>query len=203
MRSLNQEKLKSPLVLIDPVDKIRNAAAAVSDEQFKRLITAAQQFLRQPSKRFFEEETVDVALLEKKYAKQLPHLVIIKATGKPGKPDITGTKIKQVYDFVIKKTEEFGIMEKSWHFDHTQHALLWLMAKKIKLEAQTVVQGPPVKLTEFVKSFKKKYRRTTVKNGRIYGYAQREHPELKSFLMSILQEPYIRERVTRITLLKP
>jgi len=42
-----------PLVIIDPVDPNRNAAAAVSMQNFSTFVRACQDFVRKPSKRFF------------------------------------------------------------------------------------------------------------------------------------------------------
>ena len=47
------EKFGSPLVFIDPTDKNRNAAAAVSVEQFARFIAASREFLKKPGSKFF------------------------------------------------------------------------------------------------------------------------------------------------------
>jgi tRNA nucleotidyltransferase (CCA-adding enzyme) len=42
-----------PLVIIDPVDKTRNAAAVINAENFVKFIAAAKAFTKKPSKRFF------------------------------------------------------------------------------------------------------------------------------------------------------
>jgi tRNA nucleotidyltransferase (CCA-adding enzyme) len=42
-----------PLVIIDPVDPNRNAAAAVSMQNFSTFVRACQDFVRKPSERFF------------------------------------------------------------------------------------------------------------------------------------------------------
>tara|TARA_Y100000310_G_C20677597_1_gene813993 strand:+ start:196 stop:1563 length:1368 start_codon:yes stop_codon:yes gene_type:complete len=43
----------APLIVVDPVDKNRNVAAALSLNQFSRIVAASQSFLRKPDKRFF------------------------------------------------------------------------------------------------------------------------------------------------------
>ncbi|MEM5804731.1 MAG: CCA tRNA nucleotidyltransferase [Candidatus Aenigmatarchaeota archaeon] len=47
------EKFDSPLVIIDPVDSNRNAAAAVSAENFSRFVFEARRFMKNPNERFF------------------------------------------------------------------------------------------------------------------------------------------------------
>ncbi len=52
-RSRIPPKLSGPLIVVDPVDPERNAAAAVSEETLWRFIAAAKAFLKRPSSSFF------------------------------------------------------------------------------------------------------------------------------------------------------
>ncbi len=47
------KKFHTPLIFIDPVDPNRNVAAAVSAESLYKFIFAAQEFLKNPSEKFF------------------------------------------------------------------------------------------------------------------------------------------------------
>ena len=60
LRELNASKKYSPLILIDPVQKDRNAAAALSKEKFDLFITLAKEYLKNPSEIFFIEKEVAV-----------------------------------------------------------------------------------------------------------------------------------------------
>ncbi len=53
----------APLIVIDPVDKNRNVAAAVSERSFNRFVKAAKLFLKKPSEKFFFPEA-EVNLLD-------------------------------------------------------------------------------------------------------------------------------------------
>lgn len=48
-----KKKFESPLIVIDPIDKSRNVAAALSLNQFSRFMAAARQYLKKPSDKFF------------------------------------------------------------------------------------------------------------------------------------------------------
>lgn len=48
-----RKKFDAPLIFIDPTDRNRNVAAALSTEQFARVIAASRAFLKKPSKKFF------------------------------------------------------------------------------------------------------------------------------------------------------
>ena len=53
---VNTSKLVSPLIVIDPVQKDRNAAAALNEDKFEAFKNAAKEFLKHPSKDFFAEK---------------------------------------------------------------------------------------------------------------------------------------------------
>ena len=56
MLNLNESKLQSPIVFVDPTFKERNALAALSRETFEKFKKASKVFLRAPSKRYFEKQ---------------------------------------------------------------------------------------------------------------------------------------------------
>jgi len=52
------QKFKSPLVVIDPVDKNRNVSAAVSIEKFYTFVKACKDFIEYPKEEFFFKKTI-------------------------------------------------------------------------------------------------------------------------------------------------
>ena len=56
--AINKSKLLSPLVVIDPVQKDRNAAAALDHEKFDIIRRRSKEFLKNPVKEFFEEKVL-------------------------------------------------------------------------------------------------------------------------------------------------
>lgn len=73
---LNKEHIrqfKSPLIVIDPVDKNRNVGAAVSIEKFYTFVKACRDFLQNPKKEFFFKKTLkpySIAKISKKIEKR-------------------------------------------------------------------------------------------------------------------------------------
>jgi len=57
---VNSSKLTSPIIVIDPVQKGRNAAAALSKNKLNTLIEISKKFLDKPSKDFFTEKKLDI-----------------------------------------------------------------------------------------------------------------------------------------------
>ena len=54
LMDLNSAKLNSPIILVDPTYKQRNALAALSDETFEKFKSACKKFLKNPSLKSFE-----------------------------------------------------------------------------------------------------------------------------------------------------
>jgi len=63
LMNLNGAKLQSPIVLIDPTFKQRNALAALSKETFIKFQKYCKEFLKNPNERFFDKKESDFAKL--------------------------------------------------------------------------------------------------------------------------------------------
>src|SRR3989344_6716886 len=57
---INASKLHSPVILIDPTFKGRNALAALSYETLEKFKKICKEFLKNPSEKFFEEKKLDL-----------------------------------------------------------------------------------------------------------------------------------------------
>ncbi|MEM2139288.1 MAG: nucleotidyltransferase domain-containing protein [Candidatus Woesearchaeota archaeon] len=64
--NLNKSKLQSPLIIIDPILKTRNASAGLSYEKFNLFIEKSIDFLKNPEKKFFETKTPEKILKKNK-----------------------------------------------------------------------------------------------------------------------------------------
>ena len=60
LMDVNSSKLQSPVILIDPTHRERNALAALSWETFRKFQKAGRKFLKKPSIRDFEKERVAI-----------------------------------------------------------------------------------------------------------------------------------------------
>ncbi|MBW2977415.1 nucleotidyltransferase domain-containing protein, partial [Candidatus Woesearchaeota archaeon] len=122
LRSLNLAKIYSPLVIIDPVQADRNAAAAVSTEKYEQFICACKEFLKKPSKEFFKRKEVSVDDLKKRAGKD--KLVLLEIVALAGKEDVVGSKLLKVLEFIETKLKqnEFKIYEKGWKWDKKKKA---------------------------------------------------------------------------------
>ncbi|RLF13241.1 MAG: CCA tRNA nucleotidyltransferase [Thermoprotei archaeon] len=106
------EVFKSPLVVVDPVDKNRNVAAALSLEKLSTFILACQLFMLKPSKVFFGlgVERKEAAKLDiKSYIEKSGTALLAIATDlEPSPPDILWGQIKRSSQGLAKLLERGG-----------------------------------------------------------------------------------------------
>jgi len=196
--NLNKSKLISPLVIIDPVQKDRNAAAALSREKFDSFIQSCKSFLKKPSKDFFKIKKIDIEYLKKKAGKD--SLVLIKAKPTSGKEDVVGCRLLKAFKFLEKEIleKDFKIIDKGWEWDKKGEALLWFIIKNEKLGKEIIAYGPPIKMKKFVLDFKKKYKKTFVEKGKIAAKVKREFTDVCSLLNKSIKDEYIKDKVKDI-----
>ncbi|MEM4625324.1 MAG: nucleotidyltransferase domain-containing protein, partial [Candidatus Pacearchaeota archaeon] len=91
--NINSEKLKSPIIIIDPTFKSRNVASSLSDETFLKLKEAAINFLKSPKIDFFELKKLDINKMEREAYENNAHLIKLEIFTKKQSGDIAGTKM--------------------------------------------------------------------------------------------------------------
>jgi len=164
---LNASKLQSPVVLIDPTYKQRNALAGLGQETFERFQKNAKAFLRKPSLKFFEIQKLDFESLKKKSEKKKLDFVVLELkTGKqPG--DVAGSKILKFYKHLEKEIGKFFDV-KGKGFEYSGEGRIGKVFFSVKRKKEILFTGPGVKQKKHVAAFKQKHRKTFTKKGRIY-----------------------------------
>ena len=172
---LNNAKIQSPLILVDPVDRMRNAAAALSREKYHLFIQKCKAYLKKPNQRSF--------LVKKKI---IPKGAIAFAFPLSKKKSVAGTyfslfnKLKRqliLEGFVLKKSD--FVVEDS--------LILWFLFQREQLSEFIERRGPPVSAKEHVKRFRKKHREVYVKRGVLYAREKRTYVSARTFLEHLLK----------------
>jgi tRNA nucleotidyltransferase (CCA-adding enzyme) len=194
---MNASKTAGPLVLVDPVQPERNAAAAVSRENFDRLVSAAKAFLARPSRAFFEDRRIDADALRKR-----GHLVLAEAKPLDGKQDVVGAKLCLAFEFLRKQLERrgFALKDAGWEWDGGRPATFWFLCRDAKLPETMQWEGPPVALERHAAAFRKKYRNATVRNGKLWAAIKRLHTTPESLLRELIRDGYVRMRTAGVRL---
>lgn len=191
---LNKSKTEGPLILIDPIQKDRNASAALNEEKFFEFINAAKKFLKKPSANFFEEKKTDFEKIKKERI-----FAMLEANPLKGKNDVVGSKIVKVFEYIKKELEDFDVKKSGWEWK--DKATLWYVLNKKELPKEYEQQGPPIKMKEAILNFKKKHKKTIVKNNKIYAVIKRNKTKLTEILKEIIAQEYVKERIKSIKLL--
>ncbi|MDP3990250.1 MAG: CCA tRNA nucleotidyltransferase [archaeon] len=192
---LNKSKTQSPIIIVDPVDKNRNAAAALTEDKVKLFQKKAKGYLTKPSKSFFETELLTKEMVEKKAGKK--PFVILTAIPFDGKEDVIGMKNFKVFEFLKDELNPFGVVEGDWEWN--DKVTYYFILKTDNLPEIQVRPGPPLTMKENVKDFKKKNSKTYEQDGRIMAEIKTRNPRLKDFVEYTLKKKYVLEKVKKIT----
>jgi tRNA nucleotidyltransferase (CCA-adding enzyme) len=163
---LNESKLKSPIVLIDPTYKERNALASLSLESFKKFQKAGREFLAHPSKSYFEARTRNIDEMKKKAERLKAEFVsIMLKTDKPA-GDVAGTKMQKFYRFLEQSLErDFEVLDKIFEYKRGHEARVCFV---LKSRGFVLRKGPPISMSKEASIFKKMHKGSFVKDKRLW-----------------------------------
>lgn len=165
LREINESKLHSPIIVIDPTFKQRNALAALSDETFFKFQKACRMFLAAPSDKFFVVKDKE-GDMRKKFGESL---IELKLTTDKQAGDIAGTKLKKFYGFFIRELERYFNIEKS-EFVYDEDNNVGNIYLAIKQKKEIVFHGPPIEMKEPLAKFKKEHKNIKVIKGQAFAY---------------------------------
>lgn len=202
LMSMNASKIDNPLIVVDPVQKGRNAAAAVSEESFKKFIKTAKAYLKKPSLNYFIEENFDV-YVNSIFMKKKRNNHCFKILVKPliGKEDVIGSKILKIKEYIDNEliNNDFNISWSDWKFDEKESIIAYCVKKEL-LSKQVVIQGPPNEFPMHVKDFKKKHPNNWTKKGAVFAKEKRKHLTSFNLISYVLKRKYVSQRCKLIIL---
>jgi len=185
---LNKSKI-SPLILIDPVQKERNAAAALSIEKFDEFVNACKAYLKKPSEKFFIQKKTKIP----------KDAVALKIIPLKGKEDVARAKALSAFNYIKKMLNEEGFVVKDSGIEFNKEILMWYKVKK-RISRYKVHYGPPVKKKLNLESFKEKWANYNIyeKNGRVYVNIKRKFTKARGFIKELIKDKVIKEKVRKI-----
>ncbi len=195
---LNKAKTYSPLILIDPVQSDRNAAAALSKEKYNKLIQAAKKFLQQPSIEAFEKKEITLEDLKKKAKDKT--LILLEVKPLRGKEDVIGANLVKALEYLRRQLifEDFKVYDYNWKWD--KKALFWLILDKEELPEFKEHQGPKLEQKKHVENFKQKNKDYEIyeKNGRVYAKTPRTYRKPEELIKKLIDDENFRNKVSGI-----
>ncbi len=199
--NLNKAKTEGPMVIVDPVDKSRNAAAALSEEKYLKFICACKEFLKKPSKEFFEIKETKIEDLKKTAGKD--KLIVLDVESLKGKEDVVGSKLLKAFEFIDSELKEkgFKVYSSGWKWNKKKNVKFWFIIDKKKLSMYVEKEGPPKEMKEHVKKFKKKYKNTSTKKGKLSAKVKRKYREPEKLVKSLIKKKYVKEKTKKAKIL--
>lgn len=163
LRELKEKYPNSPMLFPDPVDEMRNVAAALTKKKLGEFIMASELYQRNPSLYFFSEKNEDLALDE---FSRLPlemyseHIAVVEILlDKELHPDVLWGELKKATASISSEMERAGFSVVNcdcWTDERTKAAVACRTEEKI-LEPLSLVVGPPFMLRENSLKFIEKY----------------------------------------------
>lgn len=165
---MNTSKLISPIILIDPTFKQRNALAALSKNTFIKFQKHCKQFLKSPSIKNFEIEKTDIEKIIKDAQKNKEEFLLIDISTDKQAGDIAGSKLLKFYNHLSEELKRFFIIKnKGFNYNNKQSARCFFVLKKHDF---VIFNGPFVSDAKNVLKFKKEHKNNNVfeKNKRLF-----------------------------------
>ncbi|MEM1711946.1 MAG: CCA tRNA nucleotidyltransferase [Nitrososphaerota archaeon] len=170
----------SPLIVVDPVDMSRNAAAAVSLTRLSELILASRIFLKKPSIRFFKP--IDPAPRIKELKGLIRDRSILYVSFKLDSPrprDVLWGELKRSEQGIRRSLESLGFTvyrSGSWT-DERRECLMIFELDGVELPRHHLHKGPPVYLRsadEFLEKWSRAAVGPWIEGDRLYVLRRRE-----------------------------
>lgn len=182
LRELNESKLLSPIVVVDPTFMERNALAALSFGTFLKFQDACRRFLKNPSSKFFELEN-KAEKMGKKYGSKL---IKLELSTEKQRGDIAGTKLKKFSGFFMSEAERyFDIKDSLFEYDEEKNIGGLYIACELKKEI--IFPGPPIKMKKPLAEFRKEHKNIRIKAGKAYA-VEKNKLDFEKFLAKLENE---------------
>ena len=199
MMDLNSSKLESPIVLIDPTYKQRNAAAALSLETLERFKRKCEKFLKNPSEKDFEIEKTNLEKIKAEAKKKKYEFVLIETSTNKQEGDIAGSKLLKFYNHLSGEIEKyFEIKNKGFNYNELKSARYFFV---VESKGELTLSGPNSKDLKNVQAFKKEHKKTFVKKGKLYA-KKKINFGLNKFLIDWIKKRLKRMKEMNITSMK-
>jgi tRNA nucleotidyltransferase (CCA-adding enzyme) len=179
-----------PLIIVDPVQPFRNAAAALDEDQLQAFMMRCQQFLRNPSAEFFIIQEFDESQLKSRISTMTAWAMLYATHSSEDKRDVAGARVRKTYERVCDEIERdgFELVDSGWEFKYNQDSVLWFVFDTLQLSKTVRRQGPPVSESEHVIAFTKEHGEVTEENGVLFAEVTREIQTPAQSLTTALKE---------------
>ncbi|MDO8339693.1 MAG: CCA tRNA nucleotidyltransferase [Candidatus Burarchaeum sp.] len=191
------KSFSEPLIVIDPVDRKRNVAAAVSRTTLSKFIIGAQTLLKNPSEeKFFPKREVgEKERLRREIRSRSTELVGMIFSAPKAVPDVLWPQLKKASTNIGKQLGMNGfslISSELWTDEKKRCALLFELEVHM-LPNVVKVSGPEVhfdmQVENFVKAHRGSARKIWVEDSRIVALEKRKFSDAAGLIRHIARNP--------------
>lgn len=184
----NYDKFKEPLVVIDPIDKERNVAAAVDRTVLSRFILKARQFLENPSGDFFFPIKKKIDL--KKEIKGRNLLVVVFKCPKNVVEEIIWSQLEKLTKTIqnILYDNEFRVYKSTYWTDERKKCVILFELTSHDLDKYKKHTGPEIWDTGHVKAFIEKNPNHWISRSKFYAWKKREYRNAANLVSDVLRK---------------
>lgn len=166
MMNMNESKLKSPIILIDPTYKSRNALAALSAKTFKKFQKVARDFLDNPSVEFFYDKKIDLNEIKKESLNKGYYFIVLESKTDKQSGDIAGSKLYKFYEFLSNEIKKyFEIKNRGFNYNNKKSARYYFVLEK---KEDILRKGPPLQKRLHSERFIKKHKNHYSSKGNLF-----------------------------------
>ncbi len=183
------KRFDTSIVIVDPIDKNRNLAAAISDENLGKFVLVSRAFKEKPTAGFFKNKK---SIISKKHWE---NLLVVKFDFKIRSPDIIWGQIKRATSSLSTQLElgGFSVLRSKSYTDQHKEAYLFFLLEFPKISEIYTKNGPEFFREGSSKSFiSKNYTSTELmwigNNRKIISLEKRKHTIAAKFMTEFLKK---------------
>lgn len=183
------KKFKTSIVIVDPIDKNRNLAAAISDASIGKFILVSRAFKEKPALGFFKNKKSTIS------KKHWEKLLVIRFDFKVRSPDIIWGQIKRATSSLSTQLElgGFNVLRSKPYTDQQKEVYLFFLLESAKISEIYTKNGPEFFRESSSKSFISKNRKNTElmwigNNKKIILLEKRKHTKAVKFVTDLLKK---------------
>ncbi|VVC03538.1 CCA-adding enzyme [Candidatus Burarchaeum australiense] len=190
-------KFPEPMIVVDPVDRRRNVAAAVSRTTLSKFIVGAQSLLKNPSEeKFFPKKIVgEKERLKHAISGRETELVGLIFSAPKAVPDVLWPQLRRAANCISKQLTMNGfslISSEFWSDEKKKCALLFELEVHL-LPSVVKVNGPEVhfdrQVENFMEAHKASARKIWVEDARIVALEGRKFRDAAGLIRHIARNP--------------
>jgi len=180
-----ERNFNHPLVVIDPVDPTRNAAAALSEEKLGTFIVKSRELLKNPTKENYNSKTkIDMKKLKQK------NLILVQLPyPEETVPEIGWSQLRRLENKINKKLnqQEFEVYRSTHWTDENTKAQILLELRNTELPEHEKHMGPPFYKKEHSEKFIQENQDIYIQGKRLHASRERKNTTAKEAIKTYLK----------------